>query len=175
MENSRSQAGTLLDARARVRACVRACVCVCVVSFVLFLFIVHVSVNLNLQKRCTSFWERYQLETLFVAVCINWATNRLNYLIQGRYLSWFCFVGKVLTCEIGRFHWEVARVFLLVGLLGKLALRMRFTTRWKHSLGSGLSGPKSIVTCWSTWWVFEGSAEFTGSFRLSKRLVHLVV
>ena len=28
------------------------------------------------KKKCTSLWHWYQMETLFVVVCVNWATNR---------------------------------------------------------------------------------------------------
>ena len=38
--------------------------------------LVHVSIILNLQKRCSSLWYRYQRKTLFVVICINWANNR---------------------------------------------------------------------------------------------------
>ena len=38
--------------------------------------LLHVSVILNLHKRCTSLQGQYQRETLFVVVCVNWATNR---------------------------------------------------------------------------------------------------
>ena len=42
------------------------------------IFLVHImNVILNLQKRCTSLWDRYQGKTLFIfEVSVNWATNR---------------------------------------------------------------------------------------------------
>ena len=41
------------------------------------MFLVHVNVILNLQKRCTSLGDRYQRKTVFVVdVSINWESNR---------------------------------------------------------------------------------------------------
>ena len=63
------------------------------------IFLVHVNVILDLLKRCTSLWDRYQRKMLFaVDVCVNLATNKnwQTKLLDGRKVTcWIYFVRKV--------------------------------------------------------------------------------
>ena len=104
----------------------------------MYIPIVHVNVILNLQKRCTSLWGRYQRKTLFVVdVSTNWITNknRLVGLVVRRPPRERKIPGSNPACDgnfSGSSHTSDSKIGTLVATL---------PGAWRYRVSSGTGRP----------------------------------